>query len=321
MRSMGRRLMRRTLLAGLLLGALAAADKQYELEGRVYPEGSAAITLFGATTPFTASTTSDSRGRFRFRHLAEGTYTVAVFVPGKGEARQTIDVGPSFADAKGRVALTLELRTAQLNEQALEKRHMVSARELSIPPRARREYQEAQKSLSRRDVAGATAHLEKAVSIAPQFAGAWNNLGTIAYQSHEFARAEQNFRKALAQDPQAFEPLVNLGGALLSEGKFPEALPYNLDAVRARPRDALANSQLGMNYFALGDLDRAEKFLITAQQIDPGHFSQPQLTLAEIYIRGNKWRAAAVELEDFLEHHPDAGNAGEIRKAIEKLRK
>jgi Tfp pilus assembly protein PilF len=246
---------------------------------------------------------------------------VAVFVPGGGEARQTIDVGPSFADVKGRVALTLELRPAQLNTQALQKRHVVSARELSIPPGARREYHEAQKSLSRRDAAGAVAHLEKAVAIAPQFAVAWNNLGTIAYQGREFARAEQNFRKALEQDPQAFEPLVNLGGALLSEGKFPDALPYNRDAVEARPHDALANSQLGMNYFALGDFDRAEKYLLTAQQIDPAHFSEPQLTLAEIYIRESKPQSAVAELEDFLKRHPDAGNAGEIKKTIEKLRK
>ncbi|HYM11873.1 MAG TPA: tetratricopeptide repeat protein [Bryobacterales bacterium] len=319
---MGRRLTGLVLASGLLaLGALRAAERQFDLAGHVYPEGRASITLFGATTPFTASTTSDSHGRFRFRRLAEGTYTVAVFVPGGGEARQTIEVGPSFADAKGHVALTLELRTAQLNPQALQKRHLVSARELSIPARARREYQEAQKSLSRRDAAGAVAHLEKAVAIAPQFATAWNNLGTIAYQSREFARAEQNFRKALEQDSQAFEPLVNLGGALLSEGKFPEALPYNRDAVEARPRDALANSQLGLNYFALGDFDRAEKYLITAQQIDPAHFSEPQLTLAEIYIRENKPRAAALELEDFLRRHPDATNAAEIRKTIEKLKK
>src|SRR6185369_16212239 len=96
---------------------------------------------------------------------------------------------------------------------------------------ARREYAEAQKRLSRPDAPAAVAHLQRAVEIAPQFAAAWNQLGVIAYQSRQYPQAEEHFRRGLAADPQAYEPLVNLGGVLLNLGRVDEALEYNRYAV------------------------------------------------------------------------------------------
>ena len=311
----------RILLVLLLAMAAPAEEPKYELAGEIRPEARAAVSLHGAITPFAASVLSDARGRFRFRGLAAGPYTVVVFIPGRGEARQTVEVGPSLADSKGHVAVSIEVTESKLlTQEAVRRKNLISARELSIPERARREYSEAQKKLSRRDVAGAVAHLERAVKIAPQFSAAWNNLGTIAYQSREFQKAESHFRESLEQDPEAFEPAVNLGGVLLTLEKFDEALKYNLYSVLMRPGDALANSQLGMNYFALGDLDRGLKYLTIAKQIDPTHFSHPQLTLAEIHLRRNNPRAAADELEDFLKRHPDWPQGAKMRQAIEKLR-
>jgi len=191
---------------------------------------------------------------------------------------------------------------------------------LAIPDQARREYEEAEKKLAKRDVEGAVAHLERAVELAPRFAPAWNNLGTIAYQSRAFPRAETCFRKSLEADPDFYQPLVNLGGVLINLAKFDEALRYNLYAALTRPNDALANSQLGMNYFFLDKPDLARKYLTAAKRLDPAHFSHPQLILAEIDLR-QKDRAAAVgELEEFLQYHPDSPEAGKIKENIAKLR-
>jgi tetratricopeptide (TPR) repeat protein len=300
---------------------LEAAD-QYELRGRILPECSASVSLYGATTPFSDSTLSDSRGRFHFRKLLPGAYTVAVFVPGRGEARQTIEVGPSLANPKGRVEITLELPDAKFERRdTLRRGATVSARELAVPERAVQEYQEAQKRLARRDVSGAVEHLESAVALAPRYAVAWNNLGTIAYQTRQYPKAEEYFRKALEADPDAFEPLVNLGGVLVTAAKTDEALKYNLYAVLKRPDDALANSQLGMSYFLLDRLDQALKYLTIARQIDPAHFSHPQLVLAEIHRRRGDRAAAAAELEDFLRRHPDSPDMAKIKAELVALRR
>jgi len=307
------------LLLPAIAGLWAAEQRvEYELTGKVEPPGRAAVYVQGATKPFGTETMADGDGRFRVRGLAAGDYSVVVFLPGRGEARRTIDVGPGTADARRRVEVMIRIEEAQLQR---DPRHgTVSARELGVPEKARREYQEAQKLVARRDVAGAVKRLERAVELAPQFAIAWNHLGTIAYQTGNFARAEECFRTALEAEPGAYEPLVNLGGALLSELKLDEALKYNLYAVLARPNDALANSQLGLTYFHVGRLDLAEKYLKEAVRLDPGHFSHPQLALAEIHLRRGQRALAADDLEDFVRRHPDWPAAAKMREAAAKLR-
>ena len=90
----------RVLFAILLAGALAEccaglADPLYELAGQVRPEAEASLTLFGAVTPFHAFTLSDDSGRFTFKKLEASAYTLgSIYVPGRGEARKTVEIGP-----------------------------------------------------------------------------------------------------------------------------------------------------------------------------------------------------------------------------------
>lgn len=295
----------------------AAAREVYELEGELRPAHPAIVTVYGVDTPYTGSTPVPQGSGFKFKKLAPGTYTIAVWVPKLGEVRQTQAVGPGTADRKGRVRVTV-LCNRELAAAAGE--HTVSIRRLSIPPDASREYQEAQKCLARGDADGAVARLEKAVDIAPGFAAAWNNLGTIAYQQRRFPQAEAFFRAALKADPESYEPQVNLGGVLLTLGKLDEAMQFNAGCVLARPKDALANSQLGLTYFGKGDLALAEKYLLEARRLDPAHFSHPQLVLAQIYQRQGKKEAAARQMEDLLRRHPDHPQAPEFRELMIRLR-
>jgi len=303
----------------ILVAAAAPAQVVYELAGRISPEGRASVTLFGVTQPFTSSTLTDESGHFTFKKLAPATYTLAVYEPGRGEARQTIEVGPGVADARNRVQVTVSLKDTDFDAAREGRRHAVTVKELAIPERALRDYLDAQHDLEKHDVEGAEKHLERAVELAPQFATAWNSLGTIAYQTGRFPLAEERFRKALKQDPTAYEPLVNLGGVLVTLHKLDEALEVNVHATMARPNDALASSQLGMTYFELGQLDSAVKYLERARKADPGHFSHPQLFLAEIHLRRGEKREAALVLEEFLQHHPDYPQAETMRRRIVEL--
>ena len=307
------------LIGWSLAQCAPAAD--FDVVGQIVPEAAASVSLHGATAPFESATLSDERGRFRFRKVAPGAYTLAVFQPAFGEARQTVEVGPGVADSPGRVKVTLRLESGKFeSDDARRRGATVSTRELSIPARARREYREAQRCLSGRDVAGAVAHLRRAIEIAPRFAAAWNHLGTIAYQGRNYKEAEDNFRHGLAADPEAFEPLVNLGGVLLNLGRVDEALQYNLHGALRRPNDALVNAQLGMSYFLSGNLDLAAQYLTLARQIDPAHFSHPQLLLSEIHLRRNERAAAIEELEDFFKRHPDAPETPEVKSTITRLK-
>jgi tetratricopeptide (TPR) repeat protein len=258
-------------------------------------------------------------GRFRFRKLPAGTYTLVISTAARGEAIQTVELTPGTVDAKGHLDLVLRIDASRLEADRVRGAATVTATVLSIPDRAMREYDEAQRCLSRSEPGCASAHLQQAIEIAPQFAAAWNQLGTMAYQTQRYSDAENNFRKALDADPEAFEPMVNLGGVLLNLARPREALEYNLRAIGRRPNNALANSQLGLTYLDLNDLERAEKYLKIAVRLDPAHFSHPQLPLASIYLtRGDKASAIRV-LRSFLEQHPDAPEAAGVRQQITEL--
>ncbi len=211
------------------------------------------VFLQNALTPFTIYTYADAGGDFKFKNLLPGTYSLIITIPRVGEQSQTIEIGPSFADAKGRVNIKVAF---ERKPQTLVK--TISTVELGLSAEAKSEYRKAHTCLERSDTAGAILHLKKAVELAPRFPAALNTLGTIAYQSRNYAEAERYFRQALEQDPDSYAPLVNLGGTLLSEGRWQESLSYNLRAVQARPDDALGQAQLGQSYFAAGQLDAAE---------------------------------------------------------------
>ena len=90
-------------------------------------------------------------------------------------------------------------------------------------------------------------------------------------------------------------------------------------AVRDRPDDALANAQLGMTYFKMDQFDQAEQYLLATKRLDPAHFSQPQLFLAEIYARRGNRRAAIQELEDLLALRPDGPLSDSVRRNLAQL--
>ena len=314
------------LLATPMLAA-ESHEKLLEFRGQVLlpanvlsPKKTLTLALFGVELPFTARTWAGSDGRFRFRDLKPGSYTLSIYIPNDGEILETVEITKSFADSKGRVekkfAFDEESLHAQVRPMAQD---MVSVRVLGIPARARGEYEKAEARLRHQDVDGAIQHLEKAIELAPQFAEALNNLGTIYFQKQEFSRAEQIFRTALQKDPQAYQPLVNLGGTVLAQGRLQEALTINLRAQSIHPADALANAQLGLCYFLLGEDDRALTYLETTKRIDPAHFSNPEIPLAEIHIHRSEKAAALRELDDFLKMHPDSDQTTKVRGLIEKL--
>ncbi|MBI4446429.1 MAG: tetratricopeptide repeat protein [Acidobacteria bacterium] len=306
-----------------LVASSAPGNEKFELEGQFIdsPEISRSgdfplVFLHGSTLPFSSHTRAGADGRFRFKGLLAGSYTLTVHVAGIGEFRRTVQIGPAVADVRRKIHLDLWLSS----EERSPARQTVSATQLAIAEAARRDFEKAQKFLSRYDAEGARTHLLRAVSKAPHYAEAWNALGVIAYQTRDYTSAERYFREALKHEPESYAPLVNLGGVLIALGKLEESLSINARAVQLQPEDALAHSQLGQSCYYTGQLYRAETALREAKRLDPLHFSHPQLVLAEVYRARNDIAAMIVELEEFLRLHPDSTAAPAVRRTLQRLR-
>jgi Tfp pilus assembly protein PilF len=296
-----------------------AADAKLELRGRISGAETGRwfqVTVFSVESPYKDSEPVSSDGEFRFRSLTPGNYTVAVTGKDSSEIRRTVVVSAALADREGVIRTTIPYTSTQASNNGSG---IVSVQQLALPKKASAWYADAQKRLADHDAAGATRDLMQAVELAPEYSAAWNALGVISFQSGDDLEAERFFRRAMQSDPGSFEASVNLGGVLLKKGWNGEALIYNQIAAQSRPQDALANAQLGMTYFQHGDFEQAERYLIAAKKLDPAHFTQPQLFLAEIFIRRGDRAGAARELEELLLLRPDSPTAETIRRELRKL--
>ena len=316
-----------SVLTGGSLFAVAAgkSSTRFELVGEVrlaQPLKArrlvAYVALNGNTMPYSVHTWTDFGGKFKFKKVPPGSYSLQVEVRRRGDKHLTVEISPSLADRNSRIHQIITVEPTQ--SVAIKQRpDVVSVMELSIPEKARSIYLKAEKKLSKGEIESGIALLESAVNLAPHFVAAINRIGTVFHMQKDFVKSEQYFREALEIDPNAYAPLVNLGGSLLAMGRFQEALAINQHAVTVRPRDALANAQMGVNYLSLKNDAKAEEYLIRTKELDPLHFTYPQLALAGIYNRQNKVTLEVQELREFLKLHPDDVQNKLIQKQLETL--
>ena len=112
-------------LVGLCL--CVSGQQFFEVSGRIDPPSQASVTLHAIATPFATSTLADSSGKFRFQRIDPGSYTLIVFLPGRGETRNTIDVGPGTADEKGRVVITAHIDESRLMPDARSHKYRLAS--------------------------------------------------------------------------------------------------------------------------------------------------------------------------------------------------
>jgi tetratricopeptide (TPR) repeat protein len=314
------------LLLFVVLGQpiIAGSEKAtFELVGTLVPgepgmfrTAGPTITLHGVGTSFTTQAAANRKGGFKLKHLPTGMYTLVAFLPQVRILRRTVDIGPTFADARGKIYLTIRFDRPPPNRM----RHTVSASQLAIPESTLSDYRKAQDYLAKGDSERGMASLKKIVEAAPQFASAWTSMGNIASQSGQFEEAEIYYKESLNHNPGSYRTLLSLGGALISQKKVRESLQVFVRAVKLRPEDPEGQARLGLNYLMLEELDKAKEHLEEAKKIEPGHFSCPQLFLAQIHARRGDVASSIAELEEFLKLHPDLEMVPSVRETIKQLR-
>jgi Flp pilus assembly protein TadD len=115
------------------------------------------------------------------------------------------------------------------------------------------------------------AAFRRAVAERPASAGAHQNLGTALLQLNRTAEAEQEFRCALAIDPDLPEALVNLGGILLNRWDFQGCLEVNRRAAGHRPDFVMAHYNQGLAQLYLRNAEEMARCFSRVLEVEPGH--------------------------------------------------
>lgn len=95
-------------------------------------------------------------------------------------------------------------------------------------------------------------------------------LGDAYTQTHDYANAEEAYRKAVDLEPSELGHLRGLGQTLLSEEKYADALTVYQKLADLMPDDADVYLRIAQIYRELHQLDKAEENLVKARQYAPG---------------------------------------------------
>ena len=111
----------------------------------------------------------------------------------------------------------------------------------------------------------------KALAIKPDFAEAYNNMGNTLQEQGKLEEAIEAFNKALALKPDYAAAYYNMGNAFKEKGKLEEALEAYNKALAIKPDYAEACNNMGNTLKDLGKLEEAIQAYNKALAIKPNY--------------------------------------------------
>ena len=112
-------------------------------------------------------------------------------------------------------------------------------------------------------------HLARAIALAPEFADAHYNLGSVRLAGRDVTGAIEAYRRAIELRPDYAEAHNNLGGLLASTGAAEEAATHFRAAIEADPANAGAHFNLASFLFGRGDTRAAIEHYRAALEATP----------------------------------------------------
>jgi tetratricopeptide (TPR) repeat protein len=110
---------------------------------------------------------------------------------------------------------------------------------------------------------------QKAAELDPQSAGAEVNLGTVFFNGHAWADAEEHYKKALEIDPDYALAHFNLGNLYDEQGDQQAALDHYREALRIHPNYADAHYNMALLHQSRRDVMGALRHWRAYLKLDP----------------------------------------------------
>ena len=219
------------------------------------------------------------------------------------EFEKTVRLDPGFAPARVNLGALL-VETGEFDAAAA---HLDRAIKLlgRTADAAYPRYLRAKVYAERNEMQPATAELNEAVSLRPDFAEAWSDLGQARKANLDEAGALAAFRRAVSLSPDDAVAQTRLGSEYLHQGHAHEAVPPLREAVRldAKNQSALYNLQI-----ALAEDGQMEAAREVKRQL---------VQLLRERDKASENALAAVQLNN---QGADLEKRGDLRSALEKYK-
>jgi Tfp pilus assembly protein PilF len=226
--------------------------------------------------------------------------------------------GYRMTDVALRDHLTVVLKRENSSEGAT-----VSATSLKVPEDASKAYNKGVRALNDQKWPTAERELQKAVSLYPDYAQAWKDLGEVLQSQGRNTEAEDAFQHALKADPKYLPPYLALAKMNLDSGKNQEASALTTKALALNQGnvpllyfyDALASSRLTK----MADAERSAR---TAVEIDTtNQVPRAEYLLGMLLATRGQNKEAVTHLQNYLKRDPKTTDAAKINDLIDRLSK
>lgn len=180
----------------------------------------------------------------------------------------------------------------------------VSVARLKIPPKAKREYEQACDASNQNRLDEAEQHARSAIDKFKDYAAAWVMLGVVLEGQHKAPEARDACSHAAAIDA-AYLPAYLCAAEFSARNREWEQVLNTADlAVGLKSEgDPYAYYYRAMAYLHMNNLVEAKKGALQAAEIDVNHHEPSlYLLLAEIYEREGDTSNAIAQLQQFLKH-------------------
>jgi Tfp pilus assembly protein PilF len=267
-------------------------------------------------------TMTDTNGRFLFRRLSPGSYTILI---DGDKDYENVNEQTNIIQVRGAGTISTEeiipvqIRLKDKTGESI-KPEVVHADLANVPKPALELYNGALKLAQEGKNKAAIEKLNQAITAHPKFMLAFNELGVQYQKVGELEKANDALQSALKISPNSFAPLVNHGIVLVRLKKYAEAEVDLRAALKENDQSAIAHFYLGRALAYLGAFDDAEKELNTAITLGGEQMKEAHRYLGAIYhARGDTARAIA-QLETYLKVAPKAEDADAVRQLIRQLK-
>ncbi len=308
------------LLAGSVAAQLGADTMVRRVRVRVEFENggcerSAQVKLMGHSGPVAEGTVND-QCEVDFLNVAEGDYRLTV----SGDHVARAEAGDIAVMSGGPAEFEVEVKRPKemYRNDGIPGNALISASDLSVPSRARKELDKANELIGKQKWEQAIHELNQAVSIDPAYAVAYNNLGVLYSYLGDQRREAEALEKAIRVNDHFALAYVNLGRMHIHAGDYPAAEALLDKASAFDPTDTMALILLSYAEYEDQHFDAAIATCRKAHALEKPHAFVHRVA-ARAFEKKNDGANAIAQLELFLKEEPPGPRAEAARKELQKV--
>jgi hypothetical protein len=257
---------------------------------------------------------SGTRGEFQFDRVSPGDYVILSHAEGYEPTTVSLMV-----DGMPLSNVTITMRRASAG-QPTASGDTISVRRLSIPDRARQEFDKGMQQMTavKPDYQRALSHFERATKEYPDYYEAYTQLGIAQHHLGNKVAAEVALRRSVELSSGHYLDALGLLAEMLNDtGRFQEAESFARSCATQKESAWGCDLELARSLAGLKRLSEAEAMASKASELNPNN-AATFLVLGNIHIEEHKYAAVVKDFDAYLKLKPSGPESDQVRAAEEQ---